>query len=59
MGAARARRRDAIVEAALAKLAAPPARPVPIDEHAPFGDGNAADKIVRIVEQHAVGAGRA
>src|SRR5256885_7945383 len=43
--------RDAILEAALEKLAAPPMRPVPIDELAPFGDGNAADKIVDVVEQ--------
>ena len=47
----------AIVEAALEKLAAPAMRPVPIDERAPFGDGNAADKIVHVVEhtllQHA------
>src|ERR1700674_4414587 len=41
----------AIVEAALEKLAAPAMRPVPIDERAPFGDGNAADKIVHVVEQ--------
>ena len=41
----------AIVEAALEKLAAPAIRPVPIDERAPFGDGNAADKIVHVVEQ--------
>src|SRR6202049_3723637 len=41
----------AIVEAALEKLAAPSMRPVPIDERAPFGDGNAADKIVHVVEQ--------
>jgi UDP-N-acetylglucosamine 2-epimerase (non-hydrolysing) len=43
--------RTAILEAALEKLAAPSMRPVPIDEHAPFGEGNAADKIVHIVEQ--------
>jgi UDP-N-acetylglucosamine 2-epimerase (non-hydrolysing) len=41
----------AIVEAALEKLAAPAMRPVPIDERAPFGDGNAADKIMHVVEQ--------
>lgn len=44
--------RTAILEAALEKLAAPTMRPVPIDERAPFGDGNAADKIVHIVEQN-------
>src|ERR1700682_685974 len=43
--------RTAILEAALEKLAAPTMRPVPIDERAPFGDGNAADKIAHIVEQ--------
>ncbi|HWZ70477.1 MAG TPA: UDP-N-acetylglucosamine 2-epimerase (non-hydrolyzing) [Casimicrobiaceae bacterium] len=43
--------RTAILEAALEKLAAPAMRPVPFDEHAPFGDGNAADKIVQVVEQ--------
>ena len=43
--------RNAILEAALEKLAAPTMRPVPIDELAPFGDGNAADKIVDVVEQ--------
>jgi UDP-N-acetylglucosamine 2-epimerase (non-hydrolysing) len=42
--------RAAIVEAALARLALPRASPMPIDQHAPFGDGNAAGKIVRIVE---------
>src|SRR6266851_3927567 len=42
--------RNAILEAALEKLAAPNMRPVPIDQCAPFGDGNAADKIVRVVE---------
>src|SRR6202163_1381816 len=42
---------NAILEAALEKLAAPAMRPVPIDERAPFGDGNAADKIVHLVEQ--------
>jgi UDP-N-acetylglucosamine 2-epimerase (non-hydrolysing) len=42
--------RTAILEAALEKLAAPSMRPVPIDERAPFGDGNAADKIVHVVE---------
>jgi UDP-N-acetylglucosamine 2-epimerase (non-hydrolysing) len=41
----------AILEAALEKLAAPTMRPVPIDERAPFGDGNAADKIVHVLEQ--------
>jgi UDP-N-acetylglucosamine 2-epimerase (non-hydrolysing) len=41
----------AIVEAALERLAAPARQPVPIDERAPFGDGNAADKIVHVVEQ--------
>jgi UDP-N-acetylglucosamine 2-epimerase (non-hydrolysing) len=41
----------AILEAALEKLAAPTMRPVPIDAHAPFGDGNAADRIVDVVEQ--------
>lgn len=43
--------RTAILEAALEKLAAPTMRPVPIDQRAPFGDGNAADKIVHVVEQ--------
>ena len=43
--------RDAILEAALEKLAAPAMRPVPIDQLAPFGDGNAADRIVDVVEQ--------
>ena len=43
--------RDAILDAALERLAAPTMRPVPIDELAPFGDGNAADKIVDVVEQ--------
>jgi UDP-N-acetylglucosamine 2-epimerase (non-hydrolysing) len=42
--------RSLIVDAALATLARPPARAVPIDEHAPFGDGNAAERIVGIVE---------
>ena len=32
---------------------------VPIDEHAPFGDGNAAGKIVRDCRKRAVAAGRA
>jgi UDP-N-acetylglucosamine 2-epimerase (non-hydrolysing) len=41
----------AIVEASLERLAAPRMRPVPIDARAPFGDGNAADRIVHIVEQ--------
>jgi len=43
--------RTAILEAALEKLAAPRMRPVPIDAHAPFGEGNAADKIVHVFEQ--------
>jgi UDP-N-acetylglucosamine 2-epimerase (non-hydrolysing) len=43
--------RAAILEAALEKLAAPSIGPVPIDAHAPFGDGNAANRIVRVVEQ--------
>jgi UDP-N-acetylglucosamine 2-epimerase (non-hydrolysing) len=43
--------RAAILQAALERLAAPGMRPVPIDEHAPFGEGNAADKIVHIIEQ--------
>jgi UDP-N-acetylglucosamine 2-epimerase (non-hydrolysing) len=43
--------RSAILEAALEKLAAPRMRPIPIDERAPFGDGNAADRIVHILEQ--------
>jgi UDP-N-acetylglucosamine 2-epimerase (non-hydrolysing) len=43
--------RTAILEAALEKLAAPTIQPVPIDERAPFGDGNAAHKIVHVVEQ--------
>ena len=43
--------RTAILEAALEKLAAPSMRPVPIDARAPFGDGNAADKIVHVLEQ--------
>ena len=42
---------NAIVEAALEQLAAPTMRPVPIDAHAPFGDGNAAGRIVDVVEQ--------
>jgi UDP-N-acetylglucosamine 2-epimerase (non-hydrolysing) len=41
----------AILEAALERLSAPAMQPVPIDDHAPFGDGNAADKIVHLVEQ--------
>ena len=45
--------RTSILDASLAKLAQPRAGAVPIDEHAPFGDGNAAKKIVNIVE-HAV-----
>jgi UDP-N-acetylglucosamine 2-epimerase (non-hydrolysing) len=43
--------RGAILEAALEKLSAPSMRPVPIDERAPFGAGNAADKIVHVIEQ--------
>jgi UDP-N-acetylglucosamine 2-epimerase (non-hydrolysing) len=43
--------RAAILAAALEKLAAPSMRPIPIDEHAPFGDGSAAEKIVRVIEQ--------
>jgi len=42
---------NAILEAALEKLAAPTMRPVPIDAHAPFGDGNSAGRIVDVVEQ--------
>lgn len=42
---------NAILEAALEKLSAPTMRPVPIDAHAPFGDGNAAGRIVDVVEQ--------
>jgi UDP-N-acetylglucosamine 2-epimerase (non-hydrolysing) len=41
--------RATIVEAALARLAMPRAAPVPIGANAPFGDGNAAASIVRIV----------
>jgi UDP-N-acetylglucosamine 2-epimerase (non-hydrolysing) len=43
--------RQAILDAAIEKLAAPDASPLPIDEQAPFGDGHAAEKIVSIVEQ--------
>jgi UDP-N-acetylglucosamine 2-epimerase (non-hydrolysing) len=42
---------NAILEAALEKLSAPTMRPVPIDAHAPFGDGNSAGRIVDFVEQ--------
>jgi len=42
---------NAILEAALEKLSAPTMRPVPIDAHAPFGDGNSAGRIVDVVEQ--------
>ena len=40
--------RAAILEAAIEKLAAPYMRPVPIDDRAPFGAGNAAARIVHI-----------
>jgi UDP-N-acetylglucosamine 2-epimerase (non-hydrolysing) len=43
--------RAAILESAIEKLAAPYTRPVPIDEHAPFGAGNAAARIVHIAAQ--------
>jgi len=43
--------RAAILTAALEKLGAPVMLPIPIDEHAPFGDGNAADKIVHVIER--------
>jgi len=43
--------RAAILEAALEKLAAPSRHPLPIDAHAPFGDGQAAERIVQIIEQ--------
>ncbi len=42
--------RDAIVGAALAMLAAPPAAALPFDRHAPFGDGSAAARIVDVLE---------
>jgi len=42
---------NAILEAALERLSAPTMPPVPIDAHAPFGDGNATDRIVYVVEQ--------
>jgi UDP-N-acetylglucosamine 2-epimerase (non-hydrolysing) len=42
--------RASIVEAALEKLAAPRMQPLPIDARAPFGDGNATDRIVHIIE---------
>jgi UDP-N-acetylglucosamine 2-epimerase (non-hydrolysing) len=42
--------RASILEAALERLAAPSTAALPIDESAPFGDGNAAERIVAIVE---------
>jgi len=41
---------DALVEAANAALDAPRRAPLPIDEHAPFGAGNAAAFIARILQ---------
>ena len=42
--------RDAIVRAALDMLMSPRHPPMPIDERAPFGGGNAAPRIVRVLE---------
>jgi UDP-N-acetylglucosamine 2-epimerase (non-hydrolysing) len=51
--------REVIVRTALTKLALPPADPLPIDENAPFGAGNAAEKIVQIVEEAVLELARA
>jgi UDP-N-acetylglucosamine 2-epimerase (non-hydrolysing) len=42
--------RDAILRAAQDALAAPRRAPLPIDEHAPFGSGDAAQRIVAVLE---------
>jgi UDP-N-acetylglucosamine 2-epimerase (non-hydrolysing) len=41
---------DAIVDAALAALAGPRRRAIPIDERAPFGAGDAAQRIVAVLD---------
>jgi UDP-N-acetylglucosamine 2-epimerase (non-hydrolysing) len=43
--------RERIVEAALAMLAAPRQRPLPFDADAPFGAGDAATRIVDVLER--------
>jgi UDP-N-acetylglucosamine 2-epimerase (non-hydrolysing) len=42
--------RDTIVRAALASLASPRRPALPIDEHAPFGAGDAAQRVVSVLE---------
>ena len=48
---------DAIVGAALEMLAAPRRAPLPFDDHAPFGAGDAARRIVGVLERPLVAAG--
>ena len=42
--------RDTIVDAALAALALPRRPPLPMDEDAPFGAGDAAQRVVGVLE---------